>query len=184
MTRQESSNISGHSSVFREDEAILIAFGANLPSRYGAPQETLAAALRRLEERGLRILARSRFWLTEPVPVSDQPWFVNGVCAVETALEPEALLALLHAVEAEFGRVRSLPNAPRVLDLDLLAHGRRIVPAQPGQGLCLPHPRLGERAFVLLPLRDVAPGWVHPCSGDTLLSLIARLPADQKAVPA
>ncbi len=184
MTRQEPSNISRHSSAFSDDEAVLIAFGANLPSRHGTPRETLEAALRRLEERGLRILARSRFWLTEPVPVSDQPWFVNGVCAVETDLSPAALLALLHAVEEEFGRVRSVPNAPRVLDLDLLAHGRRIVPGEAGRGLCLPHPRLSERAFVLLPLRDVAPGWVHPLSGEGLSGMIERLPADQKAVPA
>jgi len=160
-------------------DLILVALGANLPSRHGSPRQSLEAAYLRLEELGLRITARSRFWLTEPVPVSDQPWFHNAVCAVETNLPAPELLALLHRVEDEFGRVRSEVNAPRVLDLDLLAYGRQIIASD--QGLVVPHPRLAERAFVLFPLQDIAPDWVHPASGEGLAAMIARIPPGQQA---
>src|SRR5579859_4168933 len=107
-----------------EDGLILIGLGANLPSIYGEPPATLRAALDRLAAAGVKIGRRSRFWHSAPVPVSDQPWYVNAVAAVETDLPPERLLALLHEVEAEFGRVRGIVNAPRLIDLDLLAYGR------------------------------------------------------------
>lgn len=161
-------------------DEILVALGANLPSRFGLPRETIEAAYRRLEERGIGIAARSRLWLTEPVPVSDQPWFHNAVCRVETRLSPRLLLTLLHEVEAEFGRRRGVVNAARSLDLDLLAYGGMII--EPEQGVTLPHRRLAERAFVLLPLRDVAPDWRHPVSGKGIETMIAELPAGQKAV--
>lgn len=159
---------------------ILVALGANLPSRFGNPKETILTAYQFLQERGVLVAQKSRIWLTEPVPVSDQPWYHNAVCRVESSLDPAALLALLHEIEAEFGRVRSIVNAPRVIDLDLLAHGRQVI--APEQGMTLPHPRLHERAFVLLPLQEVAPDWVHPVSGEGLEAMIARLPAGQKAV--
>jgi 2-amino-4-hydroxy-6-hydroxymethyldihydropteridine diphosphokinase len=162
-----------------DDQAILIGLGANLPSRFGPPEETLKAALRRLQEAGVRLRRLSRFWRSRPVPISDQPWFVNGVAAVETDLPPEALLALLHRIEAEFGRLRGEINAARSLDLDLLAYGRLIRETSP----ILPHPRLAERAFVLLPLAEVAPGWRHPLSGRAIAALIAELPADQVTEP-
>jgi 2-amino-4-hydroxy-6-hydroxymethyldihydropteridine diphosphokinase len=101
------------------------------------------------------------------------------VAAVETRLPPEALLRLLHEVETEFGRIRSVPNAARILDLDLLAYGRR----QESDGLTLPHPRMAERSFVLLPLGDIAPHWRHPASGADLQALIAALPAQDRAEP-
>src|SRR5579871_5254053 len=107
-----------------EDRLVLIGLGANLPSIYGEPPATLRAALDRLAAAGVKISRRSRFWHSAPVPVSDQPWYVNAVAAIETDLPPEPLLALLHEVEAEFGRVRSVVNAPRLIDLDLLAYGR------------------------------------------------------------
>ncbi|MFZ5790480.1 MAG: 2-amino-4-hydroxy-6-hydroxymethyldihydropteridine diphosphokinase [Pseudomonadota bacterium] len=160
------------------DEAILVALGANLPSpRFGSPQATLEAALAALAARGVEILARSSWWESEPVPPSDQPWYVNGVVRVRTALEPGPLLALLHEIETEFGRIRLARNEARVLDLDLLAYGRRVV-AGPG-ALVLPHPRLADRAFVLLPLAEVAPDWRHPVTGEGLRQLIAKLPPDQ-----
>jgi len=162
-------------------DMILIGLGANLPGPLGSPRQTLEAALLRLEELGLRLRALSRFWKTRPVPVSDQPWFVNAVAAVETTLPPAELLQLLHRVEDEFGRVRSVVNAPRLIDLDLLAYGRLIL-AEP-DGPIVPHPRLGERAFVLLPLRDMAAAWIHPVTGEGLAPMIARLPADQDVIP-
>jgi 2-amino-4-hydroxy-6-hydroxymethyldihydropteridine diphosphokinase len=157
---------------------ILIAVGANLPSALGPPRAACEAAYARLEERGLRLLRRSPFYETAPVPVSDQPWYVNGVAVAETRLPPADLLALLHEVEAEMGRLRGLPNAPRVIDLDLLAYDEEVVTSG---ALTLPHPRLHLRAFVLLPLRDVAADWRHPASGAGLAEMIAALPADQVA---
>src|SRR5579859_3093481 len=107
-----------------EDRLILIGLGANLPSPYGEPPATLRAALERLAQAGVKTLRRSRFWHSAPVPMSDQPWYVKAVAAIETDLPPDRLLALLHEVEAEFGRVRGIVNAPRLIDLDLLAYGR------------------------------------------------------------
>ena len=159
------------------ESLILIGLGGNLTSQYGSPRETQRAALQYLEERGGKLLACSRFWRTRPVPISDQPWFVNAVAALATDLEPAALLAVLHEIEAEFGRVRTVANAARPLDLDLLAYGRRCVT----DGLIVPHPRLHERAFVLCPLADIAPDWVHPISGQTVRAMIAALPDAERS---
>jgi 2-amino-4-hydroxy-6-hydroxymethyldihydropteridine diphosphokinase len=172
----------GGKRVVSDDDPILVGLGANLSSpRYGPPVATLEAALKALAARGLRILSRSRWWESAPVPLSDQPWYVNGVVDVATSLGPVPLLALLHEVEAAFGRVRSLPNAPRVLDLDLLAYGAEVRegPTPP----LLPHPRLAVRAFVLYPLADIRPGWRHPITGLGLPEMIAALPADQIVRP-
>jgi 2-amino-4-hydroxy-6-hydroxymethyldihydropteridine diphosphokinase len=163
---------------------ILIGLGANLPSTVGPPATTLAAALGRLADAGIITLRRSRWFVSQPVPPSDQPWFVNGVAAVATLLEPVPLLAALLAVEAGFGRARGAPNAARTLDLDLLAYGDRVETPPPGApGPILPHPRLTERAFVLLPLAEVAPGWHHPVTGRPLAELIGALDARQIARP-
>lgn len=155
---------------------ILIALGANLPSRFGGPAETLEAALAEVAARGVRVVARSQFYRTPPWPPSDQPWYVNAVARVETDLSAPALLALLHGVEETFGRVRSVPNAPRPLDLDLIAHRTLVSDGN----VVVPHPRLQDRAFVLLPLRDVAPEWVDPRDGQPLDRLIAALPAGDR----
>jgi 2-amino-4-hydroxy-6-hydroxymethyldihydropteridine diphosphokinase len=159
---------------------ILIALGANLPSAAGGPQQTLEAALTRLEASGVRIAARSRWYRTAPVPISDQPWFVNGVARVETALEPKALLTLLQRVEQEFGRQRSVTNAARTLDLDIIDYDGRV---ENTPGLTLPHPRMQDRAFVLLPLAEIAPAWQHPILGKTVESLVSALPPEQKGEP-
>jgi len=163
-----------------DPDLILIGLGANLPGSAGSPRRTVAAALDRLVAEGVRVTRRSRFWRTRPVPISDQPWFVNAVAAVETELSAAALLDLLHRIEDAFGRKRSVVNAARVLDLDLLAYGGQSlnVPPRP----LVPHPRLGERAFVLLPMRDIAPDWVHPVSGETLDAMIAKLKGDQECI--
>ena len=161
---------------------ILIALGSNLFSdAYGSPQDICVAAVKALEKRGVPITARSRWFQTAPVPVSNQPWFVNGVVAVETLLQPAELLGLLHDVEAEFGRTRKIRNEARILDLDLIAYHDCIMDGP--EGPVLPHPRLHERAFVLLPLADIDPDWRHPVSGAAVADLIAALPADQQAQP-
>lgn len=163
----------------KTEDMILIGIGSNLPSDYGPARETCAAALEVLEqEEPVTIVVRSRWYRSSPVPLSDQPWFVNGVVAVESDLDPEALLAALHRVEAVFGRAPpearvATPNAARTLDLDLLAYDDviREGPVPP----ILPHPRLAERAFVLLPLHEIAPDWRHPVDGRSLEALIAAL---------
>ena len=160
---------------------ILVGLGANLPSQWGTPEVTLVAVLKRLQATGISVLARSRFWRTRPVPDDGGPWYVNAVASVATSLDAEALLAHLLAVEAEFGRVRSYRNAPRVIDLDLLAYGDEV--REGPEPPLLPHPRLHERAFVLLPLREIAPDWVHPKSKQGIEALVAALPADQTAEP-
>lgn len=159
---------------------ILIGVGGNLPSRFGDPRQTCEAAVAALAKHGLTVLRRSRWYRTAPVPASDQPWYVNGVAAVAGSDDPFEVLRLLNAVEADFGRVRAERNGPRVIDLDLLAHGAAVLDAP---DLHLPHPRMHQRAFVLLPLAEVAPGWVHPSSGRSVEALIAALPPDQVAEP-
>jgi len=160
---------------------ILIGLGANLPHpELGPPRHTLAAALARLRERGVRVAACSRWYATRPYPaaLADQPWFVNGVARIETALDPAALLALMHEVEWALGRVRQRKWEPRIVDLDLIAYHDRVL-AGDGGGPVVPHPRLAERGFVLIPLRDVAPGWRHPVTGLGLDRMIAGLGPEQ-----
>ncbi|HUH63610.1 MAG TPA: 2-amino-4-hydroxy-6-hydroxymethyldihydropteridine diphosphokinase [Terracidiphilus sp.] len=140
--------------------------GANLPSHAGPPEATLTAAAARLEALG-RITERSSLYSTEPVGFADQPRFVNAVIALETDLEPRSLLNALLGIEQEFGRNRSsaLPNHPRTLDLDILLLGD-IQLREPG--LEIPHPRLAERLFVLLPLAEIAPSLVAPGQSKTV----------------
>lgn len=157
---------------------IFIGLGANLPSeRYGPPRPTLEAALELLSYRGLPVRRRSRWYSSAPVPAGDQPWFVNGVAEVDSVLPPQDVLRVLHAVEDEIGRVRTVRNAPRAVDLDLLdAHGQVSGPDDWPQ---LPHPRLHERAFVLMPLAELAPDWRHPTLGRRAKDLLTEVPADQ-----
>ena len=142
-------------------QTILVAIGANLASAEGrTPLDTCRWAVTQLGQLpGLELRSVSRWFATQPVPVSDQPRFVNGAAWLSGTVEPCRLLGMLHAIEAEAGRVRSVPNAERTLDLDLLAMDDRVT-ATPT--LILPHPRLQDRAFVLAPLADVRPDWTHP----------------------
>lgn len=163
---------------------ILIALGANLPSRYGKPEETLEAAKHALEAAGIMIRRSSRTWVSAPVPASDQPWYRNAVISVETHLGPKALLQCLLEIEQSFGRVRSKKasekNASRVLDLDLIAYFDTISDTPQVQ---IPHPRMQERAFVLLPLQEIAPRWTHPVLDKTVDDLVANLPDPNSAQP-
>ena len=164
---------------------ILISIGANLPGPDGAPPlETCrraAAALDALP--GLRLRGLSRWYASAPVlpegqSGGDQPCYVNGMAHLEGAAsgDPAALLARLMALEAAAGRVRGEPNAPRVLDLDIVAVGGLVRDAPDP---VLPHPRAHQRAFVLLPLAELAPGWLHPRLGRTVEALIAELPPQE-----
>lgn len=156
---------------------IVIALGANLPSaRYGTPRDTLEAALDGLAEEGITVVRRSRWYASRPVPEADQPDYVNGVAVVASALDPAALLAALHRIEARFGRVRGAPNAARTLDLDLIDYDGRV--SSGGSLLELPHPRAHLRSFVLMPIADAAPGWRHPLLGLSAAELLMRLGPD------
>jgi len=161
---------------------IYVGLGANLPSpEHGAPRDTIRAAIDALAARGLEIRARSPLYETEPIPVSDQPWYVNGVVEVASDLTATAVLALLATVENAFGRVRGERNAPRVIDLDLLDCRGEV--RQGPEPPILPHPRLADRAFVLRPLADIAPAWRHPVTGQGMAALLAALPPGQRIRP-
>ncbi len=149
-----------------------IGMGANLTSAAGPPEATLAAAAARLESLGC-VAARSSLYSTAPVGFTDQPRFVNATAALETELTPFELLGAVLLIEQEFGRnrVSSLTNGPRTLDLDILLYGDFVVG---GSSLVIPHPRLAERAFVLVPLNEIAPGAVDPRSGYTVSQLISK----------
>jgi 2-amino-4-hydroxy-6-hydroxymethyldihydropteridine diphosphokinase len=161
---------------------LYIGLGANLPHpRFGPPKATLEHVLTLFPRVDLRVLARSPWYESAPVPASDQPWYVNGVVRIATALSPQEVLSRLHGIEAELGRQRVEQNEARAVDLDIIAFGNMILrgPTPP----IVPHPRVTERGFVLLPLADLAPDWRHPATGERIAGLIARLPYDQVTRP-
>lgn len=167
---------------------ILIALGGNLPTVQGAPADTIRAALAMMPAFGIKVVASAPFYRTPALASYIQPDYVNSVAVVEAADPPQALLDKLHRLEAHFGRVRRERWGPRTLDLDLLDFcGEVIVPTGPtgreaGAGplpLALPHAGISKRAFVLLPLRDVAPDWRHPVTGRSVGDLIAGLPQEE-----
>ncbi len=122
---------------------------------------------------GLVQACRSRWFSSAPLPASDQPRYINGVLRVEGEIAPDRLLAVLQTLERQAGRVRGVPDAARTLDLDIVDMNGLVRDAPDP---VLPHPRTHLRAFVLLPLRDVAPDWVHPRTGQGIGALVAGLP--------
>jgi 2-amino-4-hydroxy-6-hydroxymethyldihydropteridine diphosphokinase len=147
-------------------ERVFIGLGANL----GDAATTLQAALAALRELpGSALVATSSFYASQPIDATG-PDYVNAVAEINTTLAPHDLLSALHRVEDRFGRERPFANAPRTLDLDLLLYGQRVITTL---SLTVPHPRLHQRAFVLLPLLELAPDLVHPSTGP----LAARLGA-------
>ena len=181
---------------------IVIAVGANLPGPGGTPLQNCEAALAALQARGVRVKKRSRWYRSPPwIPQTPgppenrktpggasqpeppkQPWYVNGVAIIETMLDAPALLAMLHQIEAQFGRVRNagMANAARPLDLDLIDYNGQVRRQDPP---ILPHPRMATRAFVIKPLAEIAPDWRHPESGRRAKDLAAALPPDAVAEP-
>jgi len=162
---------------------IVVAIGANLPGPDGTPPiETgrrAAAALDALPR--LRLKGLSRWYLTDPVPPSGQPPYVNAVAVLQVepgCAEPEPgdLLATLQAIEARAGRVRGEPNAARTLDLDIIAMGQGGQLVRTAPDPVLPHPRAHQRAFVLVPLREVAPQWMHPVLRRGIDAMLGDLP--------
>jgi 2-amino-4-hydroxy-6-hydroxymethyldihydropteridine diphosphokinase len=177
-----------------------VALGGNLEGDFGPPEATLRAAIAAIDARIGPIAAQSPLYRTPCFPVGAGPDYVNAAIRLDLDASPAPLLAALHAIEADHGRARAQRWGMRTLDLDLLAMGDRVLPdpathaawrALPADEqrlrapdeLILPHPRLQDRAFVLVPLADVAPDWVHPVLGLTVTALRDRLPpADLAAV--
>jgi 2-amino-4-hydroxy-6-hydroxymethyldihydropteridine diphosphokinase len=157
-------------------EMAYIGLGGNMPTATGAPGATLAAAVERLCPVG-HVVRRSRLYSTAPVGFTDQPRFVNAVIALETKLSSRELLDALLQIEREFGRDRTnaIPNGPRTLDLDILLYGRQVL-HEPG--IDVPHPRLAERAFVLVPLCEIAPDAVVPGLNSSVKELLESLNAN------
>ncbi len=164
------------------DDAIVIAVGGNM-SRAGESVEiTLSLSLDALAANGVSVLKRSSFWRSKAWPDPAQNDYLNAVCLVETALGPAALLERLHRIERDFGRRRGegdAPNAPRTLDLDLIAYGRRVQEGPP----ILPHPRAADRLFVMGPLVEIAPDWTFPGLGERASALAARASVGPDAAP-
>ena len=161
-------------------DVAVIALGGNLPGAFASVRAALDAAVAQMPEKGLFPLKASRWWRSAAWPNPADPPFLNGVVLVRTALDPGAVLQALMALEADFSRRRSLPNAPRTLDLDLIAHGGSVMESP---ALTLPHPRAAERRFVMGPLAEIAPGWRHPVTGQTAESLASSAMIGQDACP-
>ncbi|MBN2630205.1 MAG: 2-amino-4-hydroxy-6-hydroxymethyldihydropteridine diphosphokinase [Rhodobacteraceae bacterium] len=178
----------------------LVALGANLPFGGMTPETTIRSAAVALSAQGLRVTALSRLFKTPCFPPGAGPDYVNAACVLTCpdGMPPHAILDALHSVEARFGRAREKRWGMRTLDLDLLATGELVLPSPAVQSqwrdllpeqqavrapdeLILPHPRLQDRAFVLVPLADVAPDWRHPVLGQTVRHMLARLPERDRA---
>lgn len=153
----------------RERAKAFVALGANLGER----EAQIERALHLLAARGIGIARRSSLYLTEPVGGPPQGWYVNAAAELDSALSPEALLQAGLEVEREMGRVRTVKDGPRTIDIDLLLQGSLI---RDTEGLVLPHPRMHLRRFVLVPLCEIAPTAVHPVFGSTVSELLARCP--------
>ena len=162
------------------DEAIILALGGNLAGDYPSLQALLEAAVLALPASGLRVLRRSRWWRSAAWPDPSAPGYLNGAALVETALSPREALAAALELEARFGRRRTTQNAPRTLDVDLVAYGRRVIDEP---GLAVPHPRAHQRRFVMGPLAEIAPEWVHPTLGATAAALAATATVGLDAIP-
>jgi 2-amino-4-hydroxy-6-hydroxymethyldihydropteridine diphosphokinase len=152
-------------------EEALIGFGGNVGDSLRICREAIDA-LR--SEPGINVLAVSSFYRSKPVGDIEQDWFINGALRCETSLDPHLLLETLQKLEIQFGRVRDIHWGPRTLDLDILAFGSRQISSP---DLTIPHPLLQERLFVLAPLAEIAPDWIHPGLKTTVGALLDRLSA-------
>lgn len=147
------------------DERAWLGLGTNIGDR----EANLARARDLLAGAGIAIVRASSIYETEPRDLPGQPWFLNQVVEVATSLDAAGVLARALATEREMGRERIVPKGPRVIDIDVLLYGSSIV-SRPG--LEIPHPRMAQRRFVLEPLAEIAPGFVHPLTGSTIARML------------
>jgi 2-amino-4-hydroxy-6-hydroxymethyldihydropteridine diphosphokinase len=170
----------------RQSGLVAVAVGANVAGSWGSPLATIQTALREMEATGIGILAASRIYRTPAMGFSPQPDYLNAVLLVTSPKGPAAIMRSLKAIERKAGRRAAKPWGPRPLDLDLLfSRGTRLGLRRPGgkrtahqsRPLLLPHPGLEDRAFVLIPLRELAPHFHSPASGRSLTQLVHALPA-------
>lgn len=156
---------------------IFVGIGANLiPRGYSSVQDGLNAAMNMLSGYGIELIQCSSWYETSPVPKSNQPLFRNAVFSASCDLNPQELLYCLNDLEAKIGRIRTSRNAARVLDLDILDFNSECIDLE---NLIIPHPRMHERAFVLIPLNEINGDYIHPVMQEPILTLIKRLPAEQ-----
>ncbi len=152
-----------------------IAIGSNT----GDPVRNCLEALDRIRDcERISVLRRSSLYRTEPVGRRDQPWFINAVVEIRTTLDARALLGVLQSIEERMGRVRVEKGGPRVIDLDLLLYGEQVIR---DPSLCVPHPEMHKRRFVLVPINEIASFVVHPLYGISMKGLLERL-GDESAV--
>lgn len=162
------------------DDAIVVALGGNLAGDFKSSEALLEAALAQFPQAGLPVLTRSRWWRSAAWPDPAENEYRNGIAIVEVNAPPEAVLEALFTIERSFGRIRGAPNAPRMLDLDLIAYGRRVIDRP---GLTLPHPRAHERRFVMGPLAEIASAWRHPVSRRSAAELAEAASIGRDATP-
>ena len=171
----------GRGAVATDNDLILVGLGANLANKSTvSPLATCQAALTKLREHGVHEHGSSGWYVSAPVPQSDQNWYINKVSIIQTHLNPEKLLETLLAVEQCFGRVRSERWGQRPLDLDLLAFKRIICKNSGKNHLNLPHPRMLKRRFVVDPLVEIAPQWSHPLTRKTIKDVAKEMQQEQK----
>ncbi len=151
---------------------VYLGIGSNLGDR----EANLKGALDALSGQ-VKIEKISSIYETEPVGYAEQPWFLNLVCRGETGVEPLALLSLAKKIEAQMGRQESFLNAPRLIDIDILLFDDRVIETD---DLIVPHPRIGERGFVLVPLTEIAPALVHPTNGKTMINLLSEFEGSEQ----
>lgn len=159
---------------------MIVAIGSNLPGGHDSVESLLEAALTAFEGQGLHVLARSSWWRSAAWPNPADPTYLNGVAVVRTNLSPAQVLEALHAIERDFGRQRHVANAPRTLDLDLIAYGRAVIKES---GFHVPHRRAHERRFVMGPLAEILPAWRHPRLGETAENLAVSAKIGMDAAP-
>jgi 2-amino-4-hydroxy-6-hydroxymethyldihydropteridine diphosphokinase len=164
------------------NETVLIAYGSNMSSGRKTASQAFAHVVKTLRKRGVEVRKSSSLWRSLAWPDPKDPPYVNAVIQVKTDLQPSELMDFLHDIEREAGRVRTgVRNAPRILDLDLIAYGDRVLTGE--NGLIVPHPRARDRAFVMGPIAEIQPDWLHPVLQKTAAELYKDAQIGKDAYP-